>query len=62
MNGWSGEVVIVNGPPRNPKCQGLIEQGNIWLRSIWECDYMNMMGNLLGKTFFQERTIYGRRC
>ena len=25
---WPGEVTIVNGRPRNPKCQGLIEQGN----------------------------------
>ena len=28
VKGWPGEVVIVNGHPRNPKCQGLIEQGN----------------------------------
>ena len=25
---WPGEVTIVNGRPRNPQCQGLIEQGN----------------------------------
>ena len=25
---WPGEVIIVNGRPRNPKCQGLVEQGN----------------------------------
>lgn len=25
---WPGEVTIVIGRPRNPKCQGLIEQGN----------------------------------
>ena len=25
---WPGEVTIVNGRPRNPKCQGLVEQGN----------------------------------
>ena len=25
---WPGDVVIVNGRPRNPKCQGLVEQGN----------------------------------
>lgn len=25
---WPGEVVIVNGRPRNPRCQGLVEQGN----------------------------------
>ena len=25
---WPGEVTIVNGHPRNPKCQGLVEQGN----------------------------------
>ena len=24
---WPGEVVIVNGRPRNPKCEGLVEQG-----------------------------------
>ena len=28
MKEWPGEVVIVNGRPRNPKCQGLVEQGN----------------------------------
>ncbi len=25
---WPGEVTIVNGRPQNPKCQGLVEQGN----------------------------------
>ena len=25
---WPGEVTIVNGRPRNPRCQGLVEQGN----------------------------------
>ena len=25
---WPGELTIVNGRPRNSKCQGLIEQGN----------------------------------
>ena len=25
---WPGEFVIINGRPCNPKCQGLIEQGN----------------------------------
>ena len=25
---WPGQVTIVNGRPRNPRCQGLIEQGN----------------------------------
>ena len=25
---WPGEVIIVSGRPRNPKCQGLVEQGN----------------------------------
>ena len=28
LKDWPGEVVIINGRPRNPKCQGLIEQGN----------------------------------
>jgi len=28
VNGWPGEVVIVNGRPRKPNCQWLIEQGN----------------------------------
>ena len=28
MKEWPGETIIVNGRPRNPKCQGLIEQGN----------------------------------
>ena len=25
---WPGEVMVVKGRPRKPKCQGLIEQGN----------------------------------
>ena len=25
---WPGQITIVNGRPRNPKCQGLVEQGN----------------------------------
>ena len=25
---WPGQVTIVNGRPRNPRCQGLVEQGN----------------------------------
>ena len=25
---WPGEVTIVNGRPKNPKCQVLVEQGN----------------------------------
>jgi hypothetical protein len=25
---WPGKVTIVNGRPRHPQCQGLVEQGN----------------------------------
>ena len=25
---WPGNVTVVNGRPRNPRCQGLVEQGN----------------------------------
>ena len=25
---WPGQITIVNGRPRNPKCQGLVEWGN----------------------------------
>ena len=28
MKDWPGECQIVNGRPRHPQCQGLIEQGN----------------------------------
>jgi len=28
VQSWPGKVTIVNGRPRNPKCQGLVEQGN----------------------------------
>ena len=28
VKSWPGKVTIVNGRPRNPKCQGLVEQGN----------------------------------
>ena len=31
---WPGKVVIVNGRPRNPKCQGLIEQGNSMVEKL----------------------------
>ncbi len=36
---WPGEVTIVNGRPRNPKCQGLVEQGNGKLLGVrlYEC-------------------------
>ena len=27
-NEWPGDVVIVNARPRNPKCQGLVKQGD----------------------------------
>ena len=33
---WPGQTTIVNGRPRNPKCQGFVEQGN------------HMVENLLG--------------
>lgn len=28
VKSWPGKVTIVNGRPRHPQCQGLIEQGN----------------------------------
>ena len=31
---WSGEVTIVNGCPRNSKCQSLIEQGNSMVEKL----------------------------
>ena len=31
---WPGQVTIVNGRPRNPKCQGLIEQGIVLLKDL----------------------------
>ena len=34
---WPGEVMIVNGRPRNPKCQGLIEQGNGMVEKLLGC-------------------------
>ena len=43
VNEWPGEVTIVNGRPRNPKCQGLVEQGNHMVEKLWECESMSMM-------------------
>ena len=34
---WPGEVMVVNGRPRNPKCQGLIEQGNSMVEKLLGC-------------------------
>lgn len=31
---WPGETTIVNGRPRNPRCQGLIEKGNASLEKL----------------------------
>ena len=34
---WPGEVMVVNGRPRNPKCLGLIEQGNGMVEKLLGC-------------------------
>lgn len=34
VEAWPGDVVIVNGRPRNPQCQGLIEQGNSMVEKL----------------------------
>ena len=34
---WPGEVIVVNGRPRNPKCQGLIDQGNGMVEKLLGC-------------------------
>ena len=34
---WPGEVMVVNGRLRNPKCQGLIEQGNGMVEKLLGC-------------------------
>ena len=31
---WPGQITILNGRPRNPKCQGLIEQGNFMVEKL----------------------------
>lgn len=31
---WPGETVIINGRPRNPRCQGLVEQGNAMVEKL----------------------------
>ena len=46
---WPGEVTIVNGRPRIPKCQGLVEQGNgteQW-RKCWVFVSLNLTQILL---------------
>lgn len=35
VNNWPGNVVIVNGRPRNPNCQGLVEQGNLSVEKLF---------------------------
>ena len=34
MSEWPGEVTIVNGRPLNPRCQGLVEQGNHMIEKL----------------------------
>lgn len=34
---WPGEVMVINGRPKNPKCQGLIEQGNGMVEKLLGC-------------------------
>ena len=31
---WPGKVTIVSGGPRNPKCQGFVEQGNYTVEKL----------------------------
>ena len=31
---WPGQITIVNGRPHNPKCQGLVEQGNYMVEKL----------------------------
>ena len=31
---WPGQITVVNGRPRNPKCQGLVEQGNHMVKKL----------------------------
>ena len=33
---WPGEVTIINERPRNPKCQGMVEQGNSTVEKLLE--------------------------
>ena len=34
LSEWPGDTTIVNGMPRNPRCQGLIEKGNASLEKL----------------------------
>ncbi len=34
LSDWPGETTIVNGRPRNPRCQGLVEKGNASLEKL----------------------------
>ena len=42
---WPGEVVIVNGRPRNPRCQGLVEQGNSTVEKLLGIRLLQEKGN-----------------
>lgn len=44
---WPGDITIVNSRPRNPKCQGLVEQGN------------HMVNKMLGARFHEHD---GKEC
>ena len=42
---WPGEVVIINGRPRNPKCQVLIEQGNFMIEKLLGSKFLEYKGS-----------------
>ena len=38
---WPGEVTIINGRPRHPQSQGLVERGNGKVKEMLACRFLN---------------------
>ena len=41
MEDWPGEITIINGKPRHPQSQGLIEKGNSTVEEMLACKFYN---------------------
>ena len=42
---WPGEITIVNGRPRHPQSQGLVERGNAKVEEMIACHFRESKGN-----------------
>ena len=40
LKNWPGEITIVNGRPRHPQSQGLVERGNAKVEEMIGCYFV----------------------